>query len=254
MGRTRMAQIGAQGRRVMEAIGQGRTFRRSGDGWRAGTLAAPDSVVQELGRHDLVRVHGEALALTAAGLGWTQRAARPDLPNRLLAERAVAVDGGDDSIRPGTGPGRPLTPPLKSRGGPARTVTVNLAESPLGWLLARGLVSARQYKAGERLRGDWTVAGMGPRVTMRWDAAPQSGTARGPGAAIDPTLAQIAAKRRFEAAIAAAGPGLRDVLWRVACAGEGLETTEKALGWPRRAGKLVLLMALDRIADHYGLR
>jgi hypothetical protein len=134
-----------------------------------------------------------------------------------------------------------------------RVVNVNLAESPLGWLMARGMVSERQFEAGERLRGDWTIAGLGPRVTMRWDAAPQSRTARGPGSAIDPTLAQIAAKRRFQAAIDAAGSGLSDVLWRVACAGEGLEAAEKVLGWPKRAGKLVLLMALDRVADHYGL-
>ena len=134
-----------------------------------------------------------------------------------------------------------------------RVVNMNMAESPLAWLMARGMASERQYEAGERLRGDWTIAGLGPRVTMRWDAAPQSRTARGPARAIDPTLAQIGAKRRFEAAIAAAGSGLSDVLWRVACAGEGLEAAEKALGWPKRAGKLVLLMALDRVADHYAL-
>jgi hypothetical protein len=134
-----------------------------------------------------------------------------------------------------------------------RVVNMNMAESPLGWLMARGMVSERQFEAGERLRGDWTIAGLGPRVTMRWDAAPQSRTARGPARTIDPTLAQIGAKRRFEAAIEAAGSGLSDVLWRVACAGEGLEAAEKALGWPKRAGKLVLLMALDRVADHYGL-
>jgi hypothetical protein len=142
---------------------------------------------------------------------------------------------------------------LPGAAGKGRRVTINLAESPLGWLMARGMVSSRQFEAGERLRGDWTVAGLGPRVTMRWDAAPQSKVARGPGGAMDPTLAQIAAKRRFEAAVASVGSGLSDVLWRVVCAGEGLEVAEKALGWPKRAGKLVLLMALDRIADHYGL-
>jgi len=66
-------------------------------------------------------------------------------------------------------------------------------------------------------------------------------------------VAQIAAKRRFDAAIAAAGPGLSDVLWRVVCAGEGLPDAERALGWPARAGKLVLCLALDRVADHYRL-
>lgn len=134
-----------------------------------------------------------------------------------------------------------------------RVMNMNMVESPLTWLMARGMASERQFEAGERLRGDWTVAGLGPRVTMRWDAAPQSRTARGPARAIDPTLAQIGAKQRFEAAITAAGSGLSDVLWRVACAGDGLEAAEKALGWPKRAGKLVLLMALDRVADHYRL-
>jgi hypothetical protein len=134
-----------------------------------------------------------------------------------------------------------------------RTVTVNLAESPLSWLRARGHVDARQYEAGERLRADYETASLGPRVTMRWDAGPRAARRQGPGEPIDPTLAQIAAKRRFDAAIAAAGPGLADILWRVVCAGEGLVASERALGWPARAGKLVLGLALDRVASHYGL-
>ena len=157
---------------------------------------------------------------------------------RKLVERAAASDG------------TPL-PGAPARGG--RSVTVNLGESPLGWLMARGLISQRQFAAGERLRADWTLAGMAPRVTMRWDDGPRSRGARAPGGALDPTLAQIAAKRRMEAALAAAGTGLNDILWRVVCAGEGIEGAEKALGWPRRAGKLVLLMGLDRVADYYGV-
>jgi hypothetical protein len=134
-----------------------------------------------------------------------------------------------------------------------RSVTVNLAESPLTWLRARGHIDARQFEAGERLRADYETAALGPSVTMRWDPARQSGR-RGPPEELDPTLAQISAKRRFDAAVEAAGPGLADVLWRVVRAGEGLPAAEKALGWPARAGKLVLGLALDRVADHYGLR
>ncbi|TGX53481.1 hypothetical protein E5A73_11635 [Sphingomonas gei] len=133
-----------------------------------------------------------------------------------------------------------------------RSVTVNLAESPLSWLRSRGHVDARQFEAGERLRTDYEIAALGPRVTMRWDASPRA--PRGAAPAEDPTLAQIGAKRRFDAAVSAAGPGLADVLWRVVCAGEGLAAAEKALGWPSRAGKLVLGIALDRLADHYRLR
>jgi len=134
-----------------------------------------------------------------------------------------------------------------------RSVTVNVAESPLSWLRAHGHVDARQYEAGERLRGDYERAALGARVTMRWDAAPRAGGRRGAPMAVEATLAQVAAKRRFDAAVAAAGPGLADVLWRVVCAGEAVGTAEKALGWPARAGKLVLGLALDRVASHYGL-
>jgi hypothetical protein len=131
-----------------------------------------------------------------------------------------------------------------------RHVTVNLAESPLGWLKARGLVTPRQFEAGERLRTDYETASLGPRVTMNWEAARVDGG----GGGLDPTTVQLAAKRRFDAAIAAAGPGLADIAWRVICAGEALPAAERDLGWPTRAGRLVLTLALDRVAAHYGLR
>jgi len=159
---------------------------------------------------------------------------------RLLFERAI--DGGTDA---GVAGGRKRA---------ARSVTVNAAESPLGWLLARGHVSQRQYDAGERLRSDWERAQLAPRVTMAWDSAPVAHGRGGSAPAPDLTGAQIDAKRRFHDAIAAAGPGLADVLWRVVCAGERMRDAETALGWPARAGKLVLAFALDRVADYYAIR
>jgi hypothetical protein len=134
--------------------------------------------------------------------------------------------------------------------GRRRRATINVAESPLGWLAARGLVDARQVEAGERLRGDYERASIAPQVTMRWGTARVDGGNR---ERLDPTEAQIAAKRRFDAAIAAAGPGLADILWRVVCAGEPLPQAEKGLGWPARAGRVVLTLALDRLAGHYRL-
>lgn len=135
---------------------------------------------------------------------------------------------------------------------PRRSVTVNLAESPLSWLMARALIDARQFEAGERLRADYEMAALGARVTMRWDAAPVA-RGRGGSIAIDPTLAQLAAKQRFDAAVEAVGRSLRDILWRVVCAGDGLPDAERALGWPARSGRIVLAIALDRLGDHYGL-
>lgn len=133
----------------------------------------------------------------------------------------------------------------------ARSVTVNLAESPLGWLLARRLVSQRQFDAGERLRCDWERGQLSPRVTMAWGGAPVARGRSGSAPAPDLQGAQLDARARFQDAIASAGPGLADILWRVVCAGEGMRDAETALGWPARAGKLVLTLALDRVADHY---
>lgn len=161
--------------------------------------------------------------------------------NRLMVERAlVARDAVDRRVCGARG-----------RAGPVRTVSVNLAESPLGWLKAHGHVDARQYEAGERLRGEWERAQLGPRVTMRWDAAPVERSARGAPGVPDRGNGALAAKLRFEAAVDAVGPGLSDVLWRVVCVGDGMREAETALGWPARAGKLVLCLALDRLAAHY---
>jgi hypothetical protein len=148
---------------------------------------------------------------------------------------------------------RELTPEGPRRDAGAmrgrRSVTVNLGESPLTWLHARGHLSDRQLDAGERLRADWERAQLAPSVTMSWNPVRGGG-----GAPLTPGERQIAAKARFDAAVSAAGPGLADVLWRVACAGESLPVAEKALAWPVRSGKLVLRLALDRIADFYRLR
>jgi hypothetical protein len=143
----------------------------------------------------------------------------------------------------------------KRAGGATRTrsVTVNMRESPLAWLKARSMIDARQFEAGERLRSDYERAQMAPSVTMRWDAAPAMKGARGPARDNDPTTAQVSAKRRFDAAIADLGPGLKDIAWRTICACEPLPMSEKAMGWPARSGRLVLTLALDRLADHYGL-
>lgn len=137
--------------------------------------------------------------------------------------------------------------------GSGRHVTMNLSESPLGWLRARALVSVRQFDAGEKLRGDFERASLGPSVTMRWDASGVRGQSGLAPDALDRTTAQVAAKQRFDAAIAAAGAGLSDILWRTICACESVPDAERALGWPARSGRLVLGMALDRVADFYRL-
>lgn len=150
-----------------------------------------------------------------------------DYPNRLIGQRMLAPSDAVDR----------------------QTVAVDLMEGPLAWLARRGHLDARQVAAGERLRADHARAGLGVRVTMRWD--PAQGSKSWSGGAESQALGALAARRRFEAAMKGVGPGLSDVLWRVACEGEGLSEAERGLGWPARAAKLVLGMALDRLADHY---
>jgi hypothetical protein len=130
-----------------------------------------------------------------------------------------------------------------------RSATVNLAESPLSWLHARKHIDDRLFDAGEKLRADYERAQLGPSVTMNWDPVRIKGGGGDRG--LSPTERQIAAKARFDGAIAEAGRGLSDILWRVVCAGEGLPEAEKGLAWPARSGKLVLKLALDRVANFY---
>ncbi len=88
---------------------------------------------------------------------------------------------------------------------------------------------------------------------MRWDAAPRSGARRGSDDHLEPTERQTAARQRFDAAMTALGRDLNDIAWRVICSGEAMPVAEKALGWPVRSGRLVLRLALDRLADFYRL-
>ena len=153
--------------------------------------------------------------------------------HRKLVERELTAEG-----------------PLRREGVSARrrSVTVNLAESPLGWLHAHGHLDDRLFDAGERLRADYERAELAPGVTMRWEPVRIRGVG---GARLAPTEWQVAARQRFDGAIRAAGKGLEDILWRVVCACETVPVAEKALQWPTRSGKLVLRLALDRVADFY---
>jgi len=115
---------------------------------------------------------------------------------RLLREREIAGDTPAHEVAPG---GRPAF----------RSVTVNVAESPLGWLFVHGHLSRRQFDAGERLRSDWERAQLAPRVTMAWDSAPVARGRCGSTVGPDPSSSQIDAKRRFHEAIANAWAGAR---------------------------------------------
>jgi Domain of unknown function (DUF6456) len=141
--------------------------------------------------------------------------------------------------------------------GGARRVRYNMAESPVA-VLGRRLdrdgkpfLQPELVDAAERLREDFELAQMGPRVAQNWDRfltagdrggfQPDSGLAEGPGRA----------RARVAAALRDLGPGLGDVALRCCCFLEGLEVAEKRLGWAARSGKVVLRIALMRLRRHY---
>lgn len=138
-----------------------------------------------------------------------------------------------------------------------RKMRYNLAESPFAALARRRDKDGKLFlepdlvAAGERLREDFELAQMGPRIAQNWDRfmtgadretfAPGTGPAQGPANA----------RARVAAALRDLGPGLGDMVLRCCCFLEGLEVAEKRLGWSARSGKIVLRIALTRLKRHY---
>ena len=135
---------------------------------------------------------------------------------------------------------------------------LNEAESPLAWLARRKgkdgkpLIDAAQFAAGERLRADFTRAGLTPRVTANW-IAPVAQGRRSSGSPAAFADAVLAAKDRLEGAQMAVGADFGGLLLDICCFLKGLETVERERTWPPRTARIVLGLALDRLAAHYGI-
>lgn len=153
------------------------------------------------------------------------------------------------------------TTPVTGEDGVRAPVRVNLAEAPLAALGRRKGPDGEPFltpdlvQAGEKLREDFERAQMGPRVGQNWERFLTAGVDRG-HIGNDAGLAEgpRAARDRVHEALDALGPGLGDVVLRVCCFLEGLESAERRLGWSARSGKVVLKIGLQRLLKHYGDR
>ena len=147
---------------------------------------------------------------------------------------------------------------LADSNGEVQHIRFNLAESPLSQLGRRrgqngvAFLSSDLVEAGERLREDFELAQMGQRVTQNWDSFLTSGS-RGSLNTNSSAEGPAAARDRVSNALKALGPGLEDIALKVCCYLNGLEKAEKRLGWSARSGKVVLRIALQRLANHYGI-
>lgn len=139
-----------------------------------------------------------------------------------------------------------------------RRVRYNLSESPIAVLGRRRDKDGKPFlepelvQAAERLREDFELAQMGPRTAQNWDRFLTGGGDRG-GFRSDAGMAEgpSRARDRVGAALRDLGPGLGDVVLRVCCFLEGIETAERRMGWAARSGKIVLRIALMRLRRHY---
>ena len=140
-------------------------------------------------------------------------------------------------------------------------VMVDRRESPLAWLARRKgtdgkpMLDPLYFAAGERLRADFERTGLHQRVTMDWDrlgSGASLGASSGDrgGSLSD---AMVAARQRIDHALAAVGADMAGVLVDICCYLKGLDLVEREHGWPPRSAKLILGMALARLAAHYGL-
>ena len=178
---------------------------------------------------------------------------------RLLAEEDARKAGRTDSDARFADQHRDIDSremPEPGKPGQRRSVRYNAAESPLAALARRRDKSGQPFlpadlvAAGERLREDFELAQMGPRVAQNWDRF-LTGADRGAFRPGGGGTGHEAARDRVMAALRDLGPGLGDVALRCCCFLEGLEQAEKRMGWSARSGKIVLRIALQRLKRHY---
>ena len=225
--------------RALKLIGERRAACAADGSVTLGAPSGPQTVaaaaVAAMVREGLLARCREGVARTAEGR-MALRRALAEVPEDAFAEQhreRVARPGGEDAV------------------------AQNAAECPLAWLATRKdrdgrpLISAEEAAAGRRLHADFARGTQQARVTQSWDVTGVRGGARRDGLSVSEAAED--ARRRTEAALATVGPGLAEVLVAVCCEEIGLEAAEKRLGWPARSGKVVLRLALARLATHYGI-
>ncbi|MCB8820090.1 DUF6456 domain-containing protein [Microvirga rosea] len=225
---TDAAEVILRKRRAAVTVGAGRFSKAAAD-----TLAR-----QDLARWEAGSTGSDSLSLTEAGRAHLRRVGAPEPEVRFFHQHRHIEEA--------------VIPEKDGR----RRVRVDTEESPLDWLRRRKgrdgqpLIDDACYQAGERLRADIMLAGFLPGVTARWDGMPSQAGTSGP---TDATDRMVAARQRLRHAFDAVGGDFSDLLMDLCGFLKGLELIERERQWPPRSAKIVVRMALARLAEHYGI-
>lgn len=161
---------------------------------------------------------------------------------------------GDDALA-GHAKTRSLVGKPETGNGPA---IVNPDESPLSRLSRRNTKTGKPYideaefNAGERLRRDFEIAQLQPRITANYAYSAGSSGKGGKFQAAELSDFAIDARNRIEKAMNTLDRNLAGVALDVCCFLKGLETVERERHWPPRSAKLMLKTGLSILAVHYG--
>jgi hypothetical protein len=137
----------------------------------------------------------------------------------------------------------------------SRDATGAATRAPLAWLErrhgrgAQPLLSRAAIAAAAQMRDDFEIAQAGLDHTPDWQRFLAAMPPQGPELGDEPA----AARRRLARALSELGTGLAEVTLAVCCFDEGLEAVERRMGWAARSAKVVLSIALSRLAAYYGI-
>ncbi len=128
------------------------------------------------------------------------------------------------------------------------------ADSPLQVLARRRDKSGAPYLSrelvhvGERLRMDFELAQLDGPGGASWSAIMRGPVDHSPD---NQAGRRLDAQRRLQGALKFLGPELGDMALMTCCQQKGMETAEKELNMPARAGKYVLRIALNMLLRYY---
>ena len=198
-----------------------------------GAISVDRAVLKAGVSSGVVTLRRDRLSLSDAGRARLRRLASPDpYAGQHRVVTAVSIEGP----------------------GGAAKAHGNHSESPLSMLRNRKdasgapIIGEAAFKAGERLRADYTIGNLMPSIGVNWNIAGSGSRSNG---VIEITDAALAARQRVEQALAAVGPELCGVLVDVCCYLKGLELVERERQWPARSAKLILKTALAALDRHY---